>query len=314
MHLDKDFTKATLPKYPLTEYAAEHWFEPARFEAVSKNVEEGMKQMFDRKQHHLATWLWIYDPIAIPNHWDRDESAETPQTPHGTPLHFATFCGLSAIVKFLAVEHPEDVNSQNFPGRDTPLHVNSQMGYVDVARILIEHGADVAAQDNLGGTPLHGVSLEGHVDLAQLLIEHGADVAAEDVDGSTPLHMACGGCCVDLAWLLIKHGADAAAETYDGWTPLHRLYSSSGDGLMDLARLLIEHGADATAQDEQGSTPLHEASKLGYVDVPRLLIEHGADTEAQDERGWTPLHWTSQLGHVNLARFLLEHGGANVAA
>ena len=53
-YLDRDITKATLPKYPLTGYVTEHWFEHARFEAVSKNV-EGMKQMFDRKQHHLAT-------------------------------------------------------------------------------------------------------------------------------------------------------------------------------------------------------------------------------------------------------------------
>jgi ankyrin repeat protein len=52
-----------------------------------------------------------------------------------------------------------------------------------------------------------------HTELGWLLIEHGADVAAQDMWGSTPLHQAEKRCYVELAQLLIEHGADATAQT-----------------------------------------------------------------------------------------------------
>jgi ankyrin repeat protein len=48
----------------------------------------------------------------------------------------------------------------------------------------------VAAQNKDGETPLHLASLSGHVEVARMLIEHGADVAAQNKDLETPLHLA----------------------------------------------------------------------------------------------------------------------------
>jgi len=309
-HLDEDVTRGTLPKFPLTlaEYAAEHWLEHARFEGVSQNAEEGMLQMFDRRKPHLAVWLWIFDPTI--SFWERNECANAPLAPHGTPLHYAAFCGLYDVVKVLAAEHPQDVNSQSLIGEETPLHLTSRVGHIDLARLLIEHGADVAAQSKAGTTPLHRASEGGHVDLARLLIEHSADAAAQSKDGTSPLHRASERGHGDLARLLIKHGADAAAQSGDGTTPLHW---ASFQGDVGLARLLIEHGADAAVQCKDGITPLHWASFGGDVDLARLLIEHGADVAAQSKDGTTPLHRASEEGHVDLAQLLIEHG-ADVAA
>ena len=307
LHLDKDVTKGTLLKFPLAEYAAEHWFKHARFEGVSENAEEGMSQIFDRRKPHLAVWLWIFNPT-MP-WWEQNERENAPSTPHGTPLHYAACCGLYDVVKVLATEYPHDVNSRSFIGEGTPLHLTSQTGHVDVARLLIKHGADAAAQGKDGTTPLHRASEEGHVDLARLLIEHGADAAAQGKDGTTPLHGASLRGDVDLARLLIEHGADAAAQSKDGTTPLHQ---ASERGHVDVARLLIEHGADAAAQSKDGTTPLHLASERGHVNLARLLIEHGADAAAQNKDRTTPLHLASEWGHVNLARLLIEHG-ADVA-
>jgi hypothetical protein len=63
LQLDQNITRDITDKFPLAEYAAEHWFEHARFEGVSKDVEEGMRLLFDPRKPHLAVWLWIYDPI-----------------------------------------------------------------------------------------------------------------------------------------------------------------------------------------------------------------------------------------------------------
>jgi hypothetical protein len=62
LHLNQTITRDNLKMFPLAEYAAEHWVEHARFEGVSENVEEAMKQLFDPGKPHLAIWVWICDP------------------------------------------------------------------------------------------------------------------------------------------------------------------------------------------------------------------------------------------------------------
>ena len=88
LHLDKSITRDGLANFPLAQYAAENWFGHARFEGVSRDVDEGMKQLFDRRKPHLSVWLWIWKP----------GSTEGPVPPQGTALHYAAFCGVNEIV------------------------------------------------------------------------------------------------------------------------------------------------------------------------------------------------------------------------
>jgi ankyrin repeat protein len=87
-------------------------------------------------------------------------------------------------------------------------HLASERGQVDVARMLIERGADVTAQNDDGRTPLHLASYRGQVDIARMLIERGADLAAQDNDGDTSLHVVSERGQVDVVHMLIEHGAD----------------------------------------------------------------------------------------------------------
>ena len=111
LHLDKAITWQSLMEFPLAKYAAENWFVHARFESVSEDAVEGTKQIFDHTKPHLSIWLWIHDPT-VP-YWERSVRAEMPSRPCGTPLHYATFCGLHDIAEILAMEHPHNVNSQS---------------------------------------------------------------------------------------------------------------------------------------------------------------------------------------------------------
>lgn len=61
---------------------------------------------------------------------------------------------------------------------------------VEVAEFLLEHGADVNAQDKGGLIPLHNASSYGHLDIAALLIKFNTVVNATDKWGFTPLHEA----------------------------------------------------------------------------------------------------------------------------
>ena len=309
LHLPENVTRDSLMQYPLVEYASENWFEHARFEGVSQNVVEGMKQLFDRTKPHFSIWLWIFNPTLPPLEQWETKQAEQPVTPCGTPLHYATFCGLRDVVELLAIG-PQDVSSRDFNDELTPLHLASRAGHLNIARFLVDHGANVAAQDQVVSTPLHEASQWGHLDLAQFLVDHGANASAQDQYGSTPLHRAAQWDHLDLAQFLVEHGADAAASDQRGWSPLHLASFTSH---LDLIRFLVDHGANTSAQDKGGWSPLHQASQWGYLDLARFLVEHGTDVEAQDLGGSTPLHQASHWGRLDLARLLVKHG-ANMAA
>jgi len=113
----------------------------------------------------------------------------------------------------------------------------------------------------------------GDLDIARLLLDVGADTSAAGGDGWTPLHGASGGWHEAVARLLVEAGADASATNRNGRTPLHW---ASGGGHEAVARLLVEAGADASAADGDGRTPLHWASERGHEAVARLLCNQRA--------------------------------------
>src|SRR6266853_4577375 len=302
LHLDTTITRDNLKKYPLIEYAGRYWVDHARFEDVSEYTEDAMKLLFDPSKPHFAIWIWICDPR---NPTMDSERAERPSPPGGTPLHYAAVCGLQGVAKLLAIKHLREVDSRRFDEKWTPLHAASAYGYAEFSRILIEQGADVTTQDNIGYTPLHLTSKNGHVEVACILVEHGADVIARDTTGNTPLHVAASHGQVEVARFLVEHGADVTIPEDGGGTPLH---VASVPGHIEVSRILVEHGADVTAKTGRGVTPLHSATSYGHVEFARLLIEHGADPSACPLDGMTPLPMASAFGYIEVARTLVNHG------
>jgi ankyrin repeat protein len=302
LHLDMTITRDCLKKYPLAEYAAQHWVDHARFKDVSQYAEDGMKQLFDPRAPHLAIWVWICDPRNPSMDKDR---AERPSQPGTTPLHFAAVCGLHGIVKFLAIDHLQDVHSRRFDDEWTPLHVASAYGHVEVARALIEHGADVSTRAIDKLTSLHVASGRGHIDVVRFLVEHGADAIACDKGGKTPLHVATRWGHMDVTLFLIEQGTNPTIHDYGGGTPLH---DASTYGYVELTKLLIDRGANVSAPATNLRTPLHEASTFGHVELARILVERGAAMDVHANDGRTPLHLASSYGYMDIARILVEHG------
>ena len=61
-------------------------------------------------------------------------------------------------------------------GGRTPLHLASKQGELDVARYLVEAGANVNKKMEDGRTPLHFASEQGELDVARYLVEAGANI------------------------------------------------------------------------------------------------------------------------------------------
>ena len=68
------------------------------------------------------------------------------------------------------------------------LSIACHHGYFEVAKTLLQKGADPNAKNGNGQTSLHLSSKVLASSLIALLIERGADVEATDIDGRPPLH------------------------------------------------------------------------------------------------------------------------------
>uniref|UniRef100_A0A2K6M6H4 Poly [ADP-ribose] polymerase n=1 Tax=Rhinopithecus bieti TaxID=61621 RepID=A0A2K6M6H4_RHIBE len=116
---------------------------------------------------------------------------------------------------------PENINCRDTQGRNsTPLHLAAGYNNLEVAEYLLEHGADVNAQDKGGLIPLHNAASYGHVDIAALLIKYNTCVNATDKWAFTPLHEAAQKGRTQLCALLLAHGADPTMKNQEGQTPL----------------------------------------------------------------------------------------------
>ena len=73
----------------------------------------------------------------------------------------------------------------------TSLFVASQMGHIDVVKVLIKAGCIVNQADDDGRTPLYAASSDGNVDIVNVLIDAGGNVnQATTDDGHSPLFIA----------------------------------------------------------------------------------------------------------------------------
>ena len=143
---------------------------------------------------------------------------------------------------------------------------------MEVALLLLEHGADASAQDEDKATPLHSASRRGHVGVARVFLERGVDANAHDKNKSTPLHWASRDGHVEVTRVLLKYGADACAQDGDRLTPLNlalrctcyigfRWTPASICKHLEVALVLLEHAVDSNVLNIFGSAPLQEAER-----------------------------------------------------
>jgi ankyrin repeat protein len=93
-------------------------------------------------------------------------------------------------------------------------------GNLVVVKQHIEAGSDINKKDQMSGsTPLITAATFDQKEIAKVLIDAGADLSLKNNDGATPLHVAAFFCRVEIAQLLIDAKADKNAKNNFGATP-----------------------------------------------------------------------------------------------
>jgi ankyrin repeat protein len=110
------------------------------------------------------------------------------------PAGYAAFFGHPAILREL-IARGADLNAPSRNGmRVCPLHSAAaqadQTLAVELARIVLEAGADPNARQQRGFTAMHEAALNGNLPLIELLLAHGADAASANDEGVTPADLA----------------------------------------------------------------------------------------------------------------------------
>jgi prepilin-type processing-associated H-X9-DG protein len=195
-------------------------------------------------------------------------------------------------------QDPKQVNAK--VGQFTLLHWAAYCNHLNVAKVLIENGADVNA--NWENTPaLHWAVRKGKPEMIKLFCSHGADVNRKGLGGLTVLHYAATPEAVEL---LAEQGADMNARANDGITPLH--HAASAMGHVGAMKLSLPEDADI---DRKYPDSLHRQAAALQATTIQAMLAHGADVNARDGKGKTALDIAEETPYETVISVLREHGG-----
>lgn len=188
----------------------------------------------------------------------------------------------------------------------TPLMYAARENCGACVEVLLKHKVDIDMPDPAGVAPVSIAMMNGNWDIAKRLVEAGADVNQWDIFGQSPLHVAIGNMNTrgdnnpldsdaqqmqasgrDLVKLLVERGANPNQQLFykapgrdtgvgRGLTPF-LMACASGD--IEIVKLLLAHGANIklATSDGQGAIILAVGSRFGGTANPGAASASGAD-------------------------------------
>ena len=205
-----------------------------------------------------------------------------------SPLVMAIVNGHFDLAKYF-LEKNADPNSANIEGltalyavldmqwapyawRPQPIASQESTSYLELMKMLLEHGANPNARlnkrvwfrslpsdstwvDPTGATSFWRAAEAVDVQAMRLLVNAGADPKLPAFDGVTPLMVAAG----------------------LGWAPN---FSRNAPDRLEAVKYCLDLGLDINAKSQKGYTALHGTAFLGSNDLITFLVDHGADAKA----------------------------------
>uniref|UniRef100_A0A672KMH0 Tetratricopeptide repeat, ankyrin repeat and coiled-coil containing 1b n=1 Tax=Sinocyclocheilus grahami TaxID=75366 RepID=A0A672KMH0_SINGR len=226
------------------------------------------------------------------------------------------------------------------------LCVQSHLGHLEMAALLLECGAPVNGQSENGMTSLCYASAAGHLPLVTLLCKKGAKVDHADKSGQYALvHAALRGHAEIVQYLLEQewssdlkskalqqaliaassmghtqvlktHYSHRIPHTIDGHDTLWgetALTAAAGRGKLEGCVFLLDQGASVAQTNRRGVAPIFNAVRHGHTQIAELFLQRGADVNCSDKHGRSLLMVSASEGHLETVNFLLSQGACMTA-
>lgn len=176
---------------------------------------------------------------------------------------------------------------------------------------------DFIKQKKTGGKDLFKAISNGDIQELRRLLDRGAEIDWQSNVGISGLMQALIYNQFKLAGFMVDRGCDLNLSDQDGYTAL--LYIINANSLdkqqteaLPLMKKMIAKGANIYAADKSGAGVIHHAVSRLYPLAVEMLIVRGADVDMQNSSGVTPLMMTIQSGDPykchEIASILLRHG------
>jgi ankyrin repeat protein len=219
-----------------------------------------------------------------------------------TALHLAASLGNDYIVKYL-VDHGALINVKN-NREQTPLHVaiSATSPNEGVIQILIENGADINAKVN-EDIPLTIAASMRMGNIVDLLIDKGADIPVNDNVGEKLLRLAVSRNLVRLFDIMKQKGANLNIKVKNEGSLIH-LATESGN--KEMVEKLIMEGLNVNQIDFAGWTPLHYAAYYNRNEIAVILVQGGADINAINIMGKSAYNLAKEENHTEVMEFLID--------
>jgi len=146
-------------------------------------------------------------------------------------------------------------------------------------------------------------------DIAKSLLDNGANVNERNIMGVSPLHLAISNNNPDMVKILLDNGANVNERNQIGATPLHLANNKNPK----ISKLLLEKGADITATNSVGSTPLdinpgltELNSQLQNFKVRKPIIQltEGFGSRKVSGEDYSKLRYLNEMNAKEIAGYL----------
>ncbi|XP_078693591.1 uncharacterized protein LOC144922996 isoform X3 [Branchiostoma floridae x Branchiostoma belcheri] len=223
------------------------------------------------------------------------------------PIFLSTEAGNFAVCKELLSQYTEQqVNMQRKDNGDYLLHMACRRKDQELAKLFLDNGANVNAQNEEGHTALHIAAFEGDEAMIKYLQTAKADANIVDKLDRSPLHISAEKGQTNVVEVLVdKFKASVLARTKDGSTLMH---IASQCGHPETALTFLKKGVPLHMPNKAGAVCLHAAAKRGHTAVVKALLQKGAVVDARTKDNYTALHIAVQFCKPMVVQTLLGFG------